>query len=77
MMFRAVLGSIMDNLSEIDHIAKSLYILEKRSILHVKATRIANLGLQTQEWALALASENEELEKRVKELEAELKKASK
>ena len=74
-MFRAALGFLMDNLSEIEQIAKGLYGADKQRVLYVKATRIENLLLRTRHWALALAREAEELEQRVKVLEKELEES--
>ncbi|SEK79667.1 hypothetical protein [Nitrosovibrio tenuis] len=66
------LHKIIARLNEIGWIAENLYKVEKRSILHTKATKISEAALQAREWAIRLESDRDELEKKVLALEQEL-----
>ena len=71
------LPTLMNLISAINGIAseaKSLRDIQKRSALHTKAAEIENLSLTARKWAISLNDECEELERRVKELEAELER---
>ena len=57
------LHKIISHLNEIGRIAENLYKVEKRSILHIRATRISEEALKAREWAISLESERDELEK--------------
>src|SRR5690348_3770571 len=66
------LHKIIAQLNEIGRIAENLYKVEKRSILHTKATKISEAALQGRECAIKLAGERDEMEKKVLALEQEL-----
>jgi hypothetical protein len=66
------LHKIIAQLNEIGRISEDLYKVEKRSILHTKATKISEAALQAREWVIRLEGERDELEKRVLALEQEL-----
>jgi uncharacterized coiled-coil DUF342 family protein len=66
------LHKIITHLNQIGRISENLYTVEKRSILHTKATKISEEALQAREWAIRLEGERSELEKKVLALEQEL-----
>jgi hypothetical protein len=66
------LDKITTYLDEIARITEDLYKVEKRSILHTKATKISEAALQARKWVILLEGERAELEKKVEALEQEL-----
>jgi hypothetical protein len=63
---------IIAPLNEIGSITETLYQVEKRSILHVRATKIKNLAMEARQWTMTLEGERNELEKQVLALLQEL-----
>jgi hypothetical protein len=57
---------IIAPLNEIHSIAERLYDVEKRSILHVRATKIKAVAMEARQWTMTREGERSALEKQIR-----------